>query len=172
MVAETLPALIEPEYAATHTQRWQMTLPQQAFSRLVSQLVSADGDVKVDLRFFREAESGFPAFELTLESDFNLACQRTLEPFDHPVREHVQAVLVPSEAAAELVPEAYEPWLHPDATRIDPMTLIEDELLLAIPLSPRQPGEPLVWRDEGEGEQASVDHPFEALAALKKQKPN
>ena len=176
MAAETLPALIEPDFAAEHAQRWQTTLPQRRFSRLVPQLVSAEGDVEVDLRFFREEESGFPAFELTLESDLNLTCQRTLESFKHPVREHLRAVLVPSEAAAALVPEAFEPWLHPDAERIDPMTLIEDELLLAIPLSPRQPGEPLVWRDEedaGQQDAALADNPFAALAVLKeKRKPN
>jgi uncharacterized protein len=70
--------------------------------------------------------------------------------------------------------------LKPDADgTIRPLELIEDELILAIPVVPMDPsGDPvdLVWprasteREAGEIEVASPRNPFAALAKLKQSK--
>ena len=45
--------------------------------------------------------------------------------------------------------------------------VIEDELILALPVVPLKPGAPLEWHDEGEVEE-SEPNPFSELAKLKK----
>ena len=99
-----------------------------------------------------------------------LQCQRTLEPYVQTVDERLDAVFIASEGEADWVPEAFDTWLLEEGERINPWRLVEDELLLAIPMVPRQPGEPLVWRDAEVGEAADAsagDNPFAVLAALR-----
>jgi uncharacterized protein len=162
-----LPDLIVPEHAADQNRHYKLTLSQQDFPRLMEVLVGEPRPVEVDLRFFTEPETGFPAFKLHLRSDFELECQRTLEPYQQPVNECLNAVFVASEGAADIVPDAYEPWLL-EQEKINPWQLIEDELLLAIPQVPRKPGEPLVWLDDTSSSTSAgvQENPFAALKTL------
>ncbi len=166
-MAKPLPDLIEPEHAAAQERHYQMTISQAQFPRLMEMLVGAPQDVEVDLRFFTEPETGFPAFELRYRCDLGLECQRTLEPYNEPVDQTLTAVLIPSEGAAQIVPDAYEPWLL-EARKLNPWQLIEDELMLSVPLVPKKPGEPLVWLDQDApaAEREADENPFAALKTM------
>ncbi len=168
-MAKPLPDLIAPEHAAAQRKQYRLSVSQAAFPRLMEMLSGEPGDVEVSLRFFTEPESGFPAFELRYRCELPLECQRTLERYHEPVDQTLKAVLVPSEAAGEIVPQGYDLWVQ-DAARLNPWRLIEDELMLSVPMVPKKPGEPLVWRDaSGDPEKAEAsetENPFAALKTL------
>ena len=78
--------------------------------------------------------------------------------------------LIREEADEAGLPEGYEPLLLSEDGALRPAELVEDELILAVPVVPVKPGTEAMERDwpvrEEEQRQAS---PFAALARLKKQ---
>jgi uncharacterized protein len=65
-----------------------------------------------------------------------LTCQRCLEPFRHELAGCVSVVLVDAGSAPAEVPEGYEPFELADG-RFSPAELIEDELIVSMPLVPK-----------------------------------
>lgn len=72
------------------------------------------------------------AFDTTVE----LLCQRCLEPFAQPLEERLELMLVEPGASNASIPDGYEPFELDDG-RLLPARLIEDELIVAIPLVPK-----------------------------------
>ncbi len=171
-----IPDLIAPVQAAAQNKHYRCTVPQRNFSRLMGILYETEGDVpvEIDLRFFVEPESGLPAFRLRFKSDYPLQCQRTLDAFSYPVEDELQGVFVYEEGAEKLVPEHYDIWQLETAS-VKPWALIEDELMLAVPIVPKKPGSPRVWLDRQEdepAEKATQNNPFGVLKALKNKPEN
>lgn len=67
-----------------------------------------------------------------------MTCQRTLKRFRQPIDSRSSVVVVASEDQLSVLPEDLEPKLVPEG-RLKLVELIEDELLLALPLVPRDP---------------------------------
>lgn len=63
-----------------------------------------------------------------------LQCQRCLAAFEHEIDTAIAGVVVADDAAAASVPHADEPILAADDT-LDVQALVEDELLLALPIA-------------------------------------
>ena len=103
--------------------------------RLASLLHSTAGSVRASLQF-RQRGVGRLAATLELETTVELVCQRCLEPFTQPITERVELMFVERGEASASVPDRYEP-IELDDGRLLPAQLIEDELLVAIPLVPR-----------------------------------
>jgi uncharacterized protein len=103
--------------------------------RLAGLLHSATGSVRASLQF-RQRGVGRLTATLELATTVELVCQRCLEPFAQPIAERVELMLVePGEAGAS-TPDGYEPIELRDG-RLLPAQLIEDELIVAIPLVPK-----------------------------------
>lgn len=107
---------------------------------------------------------------LTAEAEVSLTCQRCLQP----VHEHLQLersiLFVRSEdEAASLDPDSEDDVLALPR-HLDAKELIEDELLLALPLVPRHDlcPQPLPTPTEEEAPVEEKPNPFAALQALKK----
>jgi uncharacterized protein len=99
-----------------------------------------------------------------------LLCQRCLQPFAAIVDQCTELLLARSDAElARWDVEEIEVVLATE--RLDPLTLVEDELLLSLPFSPRhadgqcEPSGPLAAGPEGRQRRAS---PFDQLGELKK----
>lgn len=108
--------------------------------RLSSALVSDEGSVKYRLR--GGMESGRPVLHVEVETSVMLRCQYCLEPYRHDL--HIEQVLPLARDEAELARwEQDDPLL--DALVVDPaldvLTLVEDEILLSLPVAPRHPGD-------------------------------
>lgn len=81
-------------------------------------------------------ERGHPRLALELDGEVPLICQRCLCPFGLPVEQ--QTVLLLARDESELVRlDAEEPEVVLAAAPLDALQLIEDELLLSLPFSPR-----------------------------------
>src|SRR5262249_45536712 len=103
--------------------------------RLAGLLHSTVGSVRASLQF-RQRGLGSLVATLELATTVELVCQRCLEPFAQPIAERVELMFVePGEANAS-VPEGYEP-IELDDGRLLPARVIEDELIVAIPLVPK-----------------------------------
>jgi len=98
-----------------------------------------------------------------------LTCQTSLEPFRHDVAIDERLVLVDSEAELPSIEEESETedYLVADEP-LDIRDLVEDAVLLSLPMVPRKPG--LEAAREDREDAARKESPFAALASLKKDK--
>jgi uncharacterized protein len=104
-------------------------------TRLTGLLHSDSGSVRATLRF-RQRGDGWLASELDYEGDVELVCQRCLEPFRYGLKESVNVVVADSDSLPATVPTGFEPFELEDG-RFQPAQLIEDELIVAVPLVPK-----------------------------------
>ncbi len=110
-------------------------IPLEKLHRLTPLLESARGSVKAALRF-RQDERGWPIIALEYETAVRLVCQRCLEPVEYELEDRVEFAVLESPAMAQHLPEEYEPLVLEDE-RFSPAMLVEDELIIALPLVPR-----------------------------------
>lgn len=114
---------------------------------------------------------------LHAETSVWMTCQRCLQPVAIDLAVDRAVRFVASEAEAERLDAQSEDDVLALEAALDVRTLVEDELLLALPLVPRhaacRPAVPLQQAaDEAGGEEgdeaAPEEHPFAKLAALKR----
>ncbi|MBX9402455.1 YceD family protein [Lysobacter sp. BMK333-48F3] len=143
-------------------------VPLSDFVRLRDSLVDAEGEVSFSLDFDSDALQ-VPYVELKIDAQLPLLCQRSLERFLLPVQIVQRLGLIRDEADEAALPPGYEPLLMPDDGMLRPVELVEDELILAVPVVPMAPGSEAVER-EWEAPQAEQDaaNPFSVLSSLKK----
>ena len=104
-------------------------------TRLRGLLHSEPGSVSATLRF-RQRGDGWLGAELEFRADVELVCQRCLEPFRQELEESVNVVIADSDSLPATVPTGFEPFELEDA-QLQPAQLIEDEVIVAIPLVPK-----------------------------------
>ena len=104
-------------------------------TRLRGLLHSDSGSVKATLRF-RQRGDGWLASEVEYRADVELICQRCLEPFRQALEDKVNVVIADSDSLPTTVPTGFEPFELEDG-RLQPVQLIEDEVIVAIPLVPK-----------------------------------
>ena len=127
----------------------------------------------------REPRGAQPQTWLYLEASAQtqLTCQRCLQPVQELVEFSRWFRFAQDEAAAAEIDVDSEEDVLVLSRSFDVLALIEDELLLSLPLVPRheqcpEPLAPLQDPSLAAGElEAERPHPFAALAALKKQGP-
>lgn len=104
-------------------------------TRLAQLLASDRGSVKASLRF-RQASGGWPIIELEYDTAVQLTCQRCLEPVGYRIEGRVEFAVLDSPSMEEHLPKECEPLVLEDE-RLMPAMLIEDELIISLPLVPR-----------------------------------
>ncbi|MEZ5543911.1 MAG: YceD family protein [Lysobacteraceae bacterium] len=149
------------------------TLPLSAMPRLVGLLADAQGECSFELAFERDP-FGVAGVSLKVKTRLPLVCQRTLARFELPVEVDQRLGLVSDERDEAALPPEYEAVLVPEDGMLDPSSLIEDELILAVPVVPIDPALPeegAVWSSqeprEAEENPEPKPNPFAALARLK-----
>jgi uncharacterized protein len=105
------------------------------FNRLAGLLHSDAGSVRTTLRF-RQERGGWLIIDVEYDTTVQLVCQRCLEPVDYHVSDHVEMALLETPSLEPHVPEGYEPLVL-DEERLMPAMLIEDELIISLPIVPR-----------------------------------
>ncbi|MEX2500070.1 MAG: YceD family protein [Wenzhouxiangellaceae bacterium] len=99
-----------------------------------------------------------------------MTCQRTLKRYRQPIDSRSTVAIVASESELAGLPEDLEPKLVPEG-RLKLVELVEDELLLALPLVPRDPDSVPVDNAGDRFEPTEPDedeNPFAELARLRK----
>lgn len=131
-----LPVQVDPLDLADKRREIEGDLPVSTLRRLGGWLHSDEGMIAVRLRFGRD-EGGRRVMQGRLDGELQLVCQRCLAPFALPIGRPLDLVLVETEAEAGLVPEELEPLVVGEKRGVHTVDLLEDELILALPLVPR-----------------------------------
>ena len=143
--------------------------------RLASSLEDNAGDIDVALKFDVDA-SGIAWMEGHLTGTLPLCCQRCMQTLLMPIDTTFRLAMVESESEIERLGEQYEPLLLDDSL-VSVVELVEDELLLALPIVPKHEtdqcnvgslNEEIVEQVlVVESEPESKKNPFDVLADLK-----
>lgn len=171
LMSASLPPVLDAWRMVVARRRFEGHLPLSGMPRLCDGLVDAEGDCRFEMEFGRDEVLDYRYVELRIEAMLPLQCQRTLERFLHPVSLFQRLGLITEEAQESALPEGVEPVLLDATGELDPAGLVEDELILAIPVVPIDPRSTEVtaeWPADAEVEEKP--NPFAALAALKEHK--
>ncbi len=140
--------------------------------RLQDMLAAPEGVVSYVLRGV-QGKRGEPLLELALEGSCQLRCQRCLRALPYSIKMVSFLMPVPEIELESSLPEAGELEEDdevdpiPADAHLDVLALIEDEILLGLPLSPRH--ELGVCEAAMGSAPAEEQNPFAALRGLKKQ---
>jgi uncharacterized protein len=151
--------------------------PQAGMVRLAGSLAApADADVAWTASGRLRPVAGGEAevwLHLTAGTNVLLECQRCLQPMTQALRVDRAFRFVRGEAEAARLDEELEDDVLELPPRLDLHALVEDELILALPLVPRHDRcpAPLPLPVGAEVAAAAPPHPFAALAALRRREP-
>ena len=144
-------------------------LALEAMPRLEAYLAEAVGECEYEAEFGRD-DLGLAFLDIDVKAKLPLICQRTLQRYLHPISMVQRFGLIRDEADEAALPEGYEALLVAEDGYLKPLDLVEDELVLAVPLVPVSPGSEAIEREwEATTEEVAKVNPFAALASLKKQ---
>ncbi len=161
-----LPERIDVWRAAAQRKLFAGRIVAGRLPRLAGLLAAGDDELSFSLEFGSEALAG-PFVEVAIEGALTLTCQRTLRPYRHAIGLRVRLGLIREEREEAGLLPGYEPLLVSAEGTIDPRDIIEDELILALPLIPRDPAAgngdgPITSGPEAE----AVENPFAVLKRL------
>jgi len=133
---------------------WNGQVPIRRLSRLEGLLAHPDSaeELEVTLDFLRR-EDDWPVVRGHVVGRMDLICQRCLGALEWAIDHRFELGLVRDEAGLESLPDDLDPLLLQDG-QIDPWAVVEEELLLTMPMAPRH----------GEGECSTVSAGAPVLA--------
>lgn len=132
-MSQPLPAQIDPFQLADKSASLAGTLDAETLPRLRAAVLSLDG-IAATLDFARD-EGQRCVIRGTASARVTLPCQRCLEPVRLTLQTAFHDAVVRDEAAAEGLPEELEPIIAGHS--LAPAEVVEDELLLVLPIVPR-----------------------------------
>lgn len=165
-MARDFPELVDPWRMIDMRREFGGTLPVSRLKRLQSLLADSSGTLAFDLSFRRDTLDR-ALIDVTVNGEVQMVCQRSLEPFAVTVAVENVLALYRHEAEERGAECEYDPILVSEG-QISIAELIEDEVMLALPLVPKNPHyaviEPAVEEPEPEAKQPN---PFAVLKQLK-----
>jgi uncharacterized protein len=159
-------AVIDSLEFARSGQQLQGAIAVAQLARLADSLFDTGGNLKFALSGGLDAEHR-PRLNLKVEGAINLRCQRCLDSLAYPVEVESSLLVLTGQAGGETA-ELDELDGIPADPHTDVWALVEDEVLLAIPIAPRHA--------EGQCSAAvkttrdGTTSPFAVLAKLKQQR--
>ena len=135
-MSDRLPVHLDPVALADRGRELHGHVPIESFNRLADALHSREGELDVALGFRRDAD-GRRTLAGRIRGALQLTCQRCLAPYALDVDIELDLVLVESEAQAETLPEEQDALVIGDQRSMHTVDMIEDDLILALPIVPR-----------------------------------
>ncbi|MFT3792391.1 MAG: YceD family protein [Rudaea sp.] len=163
----SLPELVDPWRMVSARRTFAGRLPLAAMKRLAGGLADSVGEIEYELDFDKD-QAGVSGVRVRASTALPLICQRTLERFEYPVEIDARLGFIVNEEDEAALPAGYEPLLL-DPAGLHPADVIEDELILALPVFPVKPGTQEMqheWKEANEVE-AAKPNPFAALKNVK-----
>ena len=159
--------LIRPERIATRPLVLKGTFVPAHLERLLDSLADERGELRYEVSASLDRQRR-KVVSCIIEGFVFLMCQKTLEAFRHDVSVRERLILVDSEAELPAIEEEGEGEDYVVAGEpLDIRDLVEDAVLLALPMVPRKPG--LEEDPTGSGDvPQDRQSPFAALASLRK----
>ena len=136
------PDWISPVRAAEGKRIFSGTIPLSRMKRLSPLLVSAEGEAHFTAAFKRDIENRV-VIDLQVEAALPLVCQASLEVYAEHVQRHSELAVVDDDDDFAIresdVPDYYD-VVKSEQGRVAIAELVEEELLLGLPIIPRKPG--------------------------------
>lgn len=160
---------IHPERLGAKPEVLEGTFVPGDLERLEGSLANGQGELRYRISASLDPQRR-KVVSCIIEGFVFLTCQNTLEAFRYEIAVHDRLVLVDSESQLPSMEEESdtEDYLVADGP-LDIRDLVEDAVLLALPMVPRKPG---LEEARGEGEEPGAwkDSPFAKLASLRPRK--
>ena len=166
MVAPKL-QFISPLHLAEKQERLKGSVAVSALRRVKDLLYSDKGSVNFDLQFDKDDQG-----HVTIKGEFSVTlnpmCQRCMQSMDLTIRNGISLAVV-NLGDAQVLSGDYEPLTLVD-NQIALETLLEEEILLAMPIAPMHERNICDGGDLMDKYQASPESPFAVLKDLKIEK--
>ncbi len=162
------PTLIHPDRLTPKGVTFEGVLRPGDLERLAEDLANGEGELRYRV-FARLDGKQRRVVSCMIDGFVFLTCQSTMEVFRHEVRARDELVLAASEAELPPIEDEVDGEDCVVATEpLDPLELVEEAVILALPMVPRKPG---AGPSAEDGERApEKPSPFAALAGLKARK--
>jgi uncharacterized protein len=166
---DQLPELIDPVVFAERRSHIVGHLGLQRLSRLGEFLFNKEGELQVDLQFYKQGK--VPVIEGRIEGHLILTCQSCMQVLAWSVNKTVKIGMVQTIEQADCLEDDLEPLMVAD-NKMSLPAIIEDEVIIALPDYPRHETECLQYASteklpEPQIEEQEPDNPFSVLAKLK-----
>jgi len=153
------------EFARTE-QTVHGVLPISSLARLQDSLHDAAGHVEINVRGGKDAQLR-PVLDVTISGALHLRCQRCLGRIEYPVRvENTLLLVTQADADGNEFDELEVDWIVA-SRELNVAELVEDELILSLPYSPRH-AEGECTQQATAANVSAESTPFAKLAELKK----
>ena len=167
-----LPLTLDPVRTAQKRLDYEGIYTRDLVERVAESVVSVDSDLECSMSFAIDNQrlavlTGDAKVSVTLE------CQRCGKSFPHQVYTQYCFSPIVKDEQAEALPEAYEPIQVNEFGEIDLLALVEDEIILTLPVVPVHDSEhcEVSEADMVFGQlpdEAQKPNPFAVLASLKR----
>lgn len=163
-----LPKEIDPFRLAQNGIELEGELELKTMPRLLDYLVDDQGVVTVKMAFDID-EIGTRYMRGQFSCGVSLLCERCLSPMTVKLDVDCLLAMVISERTVAGLAEQYDPWLLENDDPVSLAAVVEDELILALPLVPKHE-EPCIanedWVSEAEEDSQENDKPASPFAVL------
>ncbi len=164
----SIPHFVDARKFAQQEGKIHGQLALSELSRITSVAVDSDGVVDVDIDFTID-DHGYFVASGTINTEFSVVCQRCLGALPVSISSNVNVAITRDEADAKLLPKSLDPWVV-DSENADLYELIEEEILLELPMAPYHDYEcvPETMFSSGELiQETKKTNPFSVLEQLK-----
>ncbi len=130
-----LPVRFNPSRLALDSKVYNASVPVSQFKRFKDGLAADDGVVRVEMSFHRDRKR--ISVTGSYLADCVMQCQRCMQSFSSSINGDFDLTFVIDEAAAQSLADEFDPVILDDSGQIHVVDMLEDDLLLQIPLAPR-----------------------------------
>ena len=166
---QKLPKEIDPFRLAQNGLLLEGKLPLARMARLTKSLQNTDGMVNVKMAFDID-EVGTPYMRGEFNTSVSVICERCMKIMVLELNVDCSLAMVISERKIEGLAEQYDPWIIENNDPVLLSAVIEDELILSLPLVPRHAEACLpkeAWSEgDDEVELKDIDKPVSPFAVL------
>ena len=174
MSKSELPDRVDAYKLADQLTHLEGVVASTRLSRLAEAVLSQDAEFKASLDFNRDAEQR-RVVTGEVSGSVELECQRCLQAVKHTIDSRFHLAIVYNDEMAKALPSGLEPLMLLPNQPLDVAEVIEDEVLLSLPMhAMHAPGECEIQTefkpDDSEAGEvpAQKDNPFKVLESLKK----
>ncbi|RUO81360.1 23S rRNA accumulation protein YceD [Idiomarina tyrosinivorans] len=167
-----IPVQVDPVKCAVKRAQYDGVVPAQTLKRFQELLLEPSQDPIVEIGFGTDPQ-GLMFFSGKASVEASVKCERCGEPLAVAIEAQFAYAPVTQKQTAEDFPEAYEAIEPNEFGEIALHGLIEDELILAMPLVPKhEPSEcsvdrdAMTWGEIDEEAEAKSENPFAVLQEL------
>ncbi|SDI83974.1 uncharacterized protein SAMN04488540_103242 [Ferrimonas sediminum] len=130
-----IPVSLDPKRAAQRGLSYEGILQAKHLKRLIGVSSGDCTDAEVSVECGTDIQ-GIVYLKGKAVTELTLTCQRCMETFQHPIAVEFAYSPVTDDSQVEELPDAYDPVELNEHGEIRLQELVEDELLLAVPMMP------------------------------------